>query len=171
MAVIKLENEYKVFECFYPLSNKLNKTILNAITRSKSKTNPLNDAFVFKMTDWNFNETYKLCLNDLLDFISCTIKKEFDLCDTNLKCNSCWGVIYNKGDYILPHSHSTEASYSFVYYLNAPKGSSPLIFSKFNYEVIPEFGKLVIFDSRLFHEVPKNKSENRACLVGNFSYV
>lgn len=168
MEVIKLENEYKILECFYPNSNKLNTTIFNIIKKAKSKTIPLDDVFVFKMTDWNLNETYEFCLEDFLNFISCTIKKEFNL---NLKCSTCWGVIYNKGDYILSHSHSTEATFSFVYYLNAPKGSSPLIFSKSNYKVIPEFGKLVIFDSRLFHEVPENKSENRACLVGNFSYV
>ena len=58
--------------------------------------------------------------------------------------------------------------YTFCYYINSPKGSSPLVFSTSKKKFKPELGKLLIFDARLFHEIPINKGEFRCVLSGNF---
>ena len=91
-------------------------------------------------------------------------------------CSESWGVIYDDGDYINAHTHkqgdlvdcSTPNYFSFVYYVNAPEGSSPLIFPTSGYELQPKSGNMVVFESRLRHEIPPNGGKNRSIIVGNF---
>ena len=52
--------------------------------------------------------------------------------------------------------------------VNAPKGSSPLVFVTSGRKIKPEAGKVVIFESRLNHAVPKTKSTDRCIISGNF---
>ena len=79
-----------------------------------------------------------------------------------------WGLLYNKGDEVTSHHHGGNL-FSFSYYVSAPKGSSPLIFTTSGYKIKPKEGQLIIFDSRLIHHIPKDKSEGRCVIVGNFS--
>tara|TARA_Y100001970_G_C14138135_1_gene805533 strand:- start:369 stop:911 length:543 start_codon:yes stop_codon:yes gene_type:complete len=82
-----------------------------------------------------------------------------------------WFAKYNKGDYTLKHTHMNYASYAFVYFVNSPKGSSPLVFTTSGKRIKPEEGKIVIFPPQLFHHVPKNKSDGRITLSGNVGMV
>lgn len=81
---------------------------------------------------------------------------------------NCWGAIYNKGDHTLPHNHSP-FSISFVYFVNSPNGSSPLTFTTTNKKIKAEEGKVVVFNSSLFHHVPKNNCDNRVVVAGNYA--
>ena len=58
-------------------------------------------------------------------------------------------------------------TFSFVYFVKTPKGSSPLIFTNSGKRIKAEEGKIVIFPGRLLHHVPKNKCEGRMTLAGN----
>lgn len=78
-----------------------------------------------------------------------------------------WGAIYNKGDYADPHHHGN-AIISFVYYVNAVEGASPLIFSDINEIYKPESGLCIAWDDGEEHEVPPNKCDNRIIIAGNF---
>lgn len=80
-------------------------------------------------------------------------------------CNS-WLANYSKGQYALSHHH-IPASFSFVYFVKSPKGSSPLIFTISRKRIKPDEGKVVIFPGNMLHHVPKNKCDGRMILAGN----
>ena len=63
------------------------------------------------------------------------------------------------------------ALYAFVYFVNSPKGSSPLVFTTSGKRIKPEEGKILIFPPQLFHHVPKNKCDGRITLSGNVGMV
>ena len=79
---------------------------------------------------------------------------------------TAWLTKYKVGDYTIPHDHRP-ATFSFVYFVKTPKGSSPLIFTNSGKRIKAEEGKIVIFPGRLLHHVPKNKCEGRMTLAGN----
>ena len=88
----------------------------------------------------------------------------------DLKLKELWGQYYKKGDYQSTHAHNP-LSWSFVYYVNAPKGSAPLVFSSSNKKIFPKPGMLVLFPSWLEHYVPKHKCEEiRSVVLGDFFY-
>ena len=78
----------------------------------------------------------------------------------------CWIARYNKGEYAQCHHHRPH-TWSWVYFVNCPKGSSPLVFPTSGKRIKPEAGKVVIFDAQLLHEVPKNRCDNRIVCAGN----
>ena len=78
-----------------------------------------------------------------------------------------WITRYDKGDYATEHHHLPCALFSFVYFINCPRGSSPLIFKASGKRIKAEEGKIVVFSSNLKHYVPKNRCENRFVLAGN----
>jgi hypothetical protein len=78
-----------------------------------------------------------------------------------------WFAKYGKGDYAKIHDHIPHALFAFVYFVNAPRGSSPLVFTTSGKRIKAEEGKVVIFPSMILHGVSKNKSENRITLSGN----
>ena len=57
-----------------------------------------------------------------------------------------------------------------MYYINTPKGSSPLVFSESRKKIYPKSGQMIIFPSWIRHEVPPNKCEGRSIIAGNFYY-
>ena len=85
-----------------------------------------------------------------------------------VKCNEMWGVTYQKGSILGPHTHSP-TTYTFAYNLNIPKNSPPLVFLNSGYRVKSKEGQLVIFESRLSHRVPLCKVNNRCVIAGCFS--
>ena len=88
----------------------------------------------------------------------------------DLKLRNLWGQYYKKGDYQITHAHNP-LSWSFVYYVNAPKGSAPLVFETTGTKIRPEEGKVIIFPSIMRHGVPKNNCKDRLTLVGNIPYI
>ena len=80
----------------------------------------------------------------------------------------CWFARYNKGDYTHSHAHKPH-TWSWVYFINTPRGSAPLIFTTSGKKVKAEAGKVVIFDAQVLHEVPKNKCDNRVVCAGNIT--
>ena len=88
------------------------------------------------------------------------------LSNYQLKVMQNWFAVYDKGDWVDYHCHFP-LSYSFVYFVNCPRGSSPLKFYYSGKKVKAEEGKLVIFPAHVRHSVPKNKCKNRVSLIGN----
>tara|TARA_Y100000593_G_scaffold47821_1_gene90479 strand:+ start:240 stop:740 length:501 start_codon:yes stop_codon:yes gene_type:complete len=80
-----------------------------------------------------------------------------------------WGQIYNIGDYQQAHHHKPR-NLSFVYYVNTPKGSAPLMFEDIDKNIPPQAGDLVIFPSWVKHYVPENNCKGRAIVAGNLKY-
>ena len=90
--------------------------------------------------------------------------------------DKCWGINcdieswiakYDEGHYTIDHDH-IPATYSFVYFLKCPKGSSPLIIE--GKRIKAEEGKIVIFHASQTHWCNPSKVNGRCCLVGNIRY-
>ena len=89
----------------------------------------------------------------------------------DLKLKELWGQYYKKGDYQIEHHHNP-LSWSFVYFVKAPKGSAPLVFTSSNKKIVPKAGMLVLFPSWIEHYVPKHKCEEiRSIVSGDFVYT
>tara|TARA_B100001996_G_C18437874_1_gene507174 strand:- start:2 stop:571 length:570 start_codon:yes stop_codon:yes gene_type:complete len=86
----------------------------------------------------------------------------------NFVIDSCWGVIYNKGDSVIKHNHFPY-SISFCYYVRTPSHSSPLIME--GRKMRMREGELLLFLSHYNHWVPKSKVDGRCVIVGNIKYI
>tara|TARA_B100001564_G_C20296843_1_gene515107 strand:+ start:44 stop:589 length:546 start_codon:yes stop_codon:yes gene_type:complete len=89
--------------------------------------------------------------------------------------DNCWNHIetwfskYDHDEYAREHCHYPHA-WGWVYFVNTPEGSSPLILSKSNTEIDAVAGKIVIFNAGINHHVPINKCLNRIVLAGNVGF-
>ena len=90
-----------------------------------------------------------------------------------LHLNELWGVIYEKGENSGRHNHYPNR-WSFVYYVNVPEGSAPLVICGENGEIeidaIPVAGGCILFPAWVNHYVPENNCKGRCSLVGNFNF-
>ena len=84
---------------------------------------------------------------------------------------STWAARLNKGQQTLEHDHLFYSTFAFVYFVNAPKGSSPLVFTTSGKKIKAEPGKLVLFPSPLKHKVPVNKCDNRVTIASNVTLI
>ena len=80
-----------------------------------------------------------------------------------------WAARLDKGQETLEHCHLHFCSLVYVYFVNTPKGSSPLVFPTSGKKVKAESGKLVLFPSSLYHKVPVNKCDNRVTIASNIN--
>ena len=165
-----INEKLQVEEYFYPLAEQNNPIFQSIISSVKKRNFARCHA---QMTDWNFRSKE---IDELVFWI--TNKAQNNMVNPyvkistsySLSCSDAWGLVCNQGDYLEDHRHDP-SMFSFVYYVNSPKGSSPLVFRTSGYEVNPEAGKVVIFNSRLLHEIPPNNCNGRYSFVGNLSAV
>jgi hypothetical protein len=83
------------------------------------------------------------------------------------RISECWGIHYNKGEYVFKHNHFPFAL-SFCYCVTAPEGSSPFIVEDEEIEPLP--GRIVFFHAHKYHNTLPNKSDGRCMIAGNISY-
>ena len=79
----------------------------------------------------------------------------------------CWGVLYNKGESVVSHTHFPY-TLSFVYYVNTPEGYSPLTLS--GHEIDIKEGQCIFFHPHLYHSVSPTQSNGRCVISGNILY-
>tara|TARA_B100000131_G_C17797652_1_gene484075 strand:- start:112 stop:615 length:504 start_codon:yes stop_codon:yes gene_type:complete len=77
-----------------------------------------------------------------------------------------WFAEYSKNEFTVIHDHAPYV-WSYVYFIQCPKGSSPLIFNTSGKRIKAEEGKVVIFPANVYHSVPPNKCDNRIVMAGN----
>ena len=80
-----------------------------------------------------------------------------------------WFAKYEEKQYTIDHDHRSDLL-AFVYFVNTPKGSSPLIFTTSGKKIKAEAGKIVVFPGTIRHCVPKNNCKNRLVLAGNIIF-
>ena len=90
--------------------------------------------------------------------------------ELKLKKGNVWGQLYKKGDYQVPHDH-IPYHISYVYYVNTPKGSSPLVFEESKKKLFPKAGEIVLFPSWLWHSIPSNNCDGRTVVAGDLYYT
>ena len=87
----------------------------------------------------------------------------------SFKLEECWGVEYNKGEYLQEHNHFPYVL-TFVYAVKMPKGSSALTIR--NKDVRLQEGECIFFLSSEFHRVKDNNNcDGRCVITGNYLYT
>ena len=150
----------------YPCAETLNPKLHNIILEKA-----VNRDFGATMTSWKECSDIKE-FRTIADWVYKIILGFDEKIDEifDLKLKELWGQYYNKGDYQISHQHNP-LSWSFVYFVKAPKGSAPLVFTSSNKKIVPKAGMLVLFPSWVEHYVPKHKCEEiRSIVSGDFFY-
>ena len=158
---MKVGERYTVHKRVYPFANKLNPKLHQIIL-----DNATIDDKGARMTSWKsygIKEFNLICTWIRNFLLSSSLTRHDDLI---LRDYDLWGQLYNEGSYQVPHDH-LPAHWSFVYYVNTPRGSSPLVFTTTGKRIKAEDGKVLIFPSTLFHHVPINKCDDRITYAGN----
>ena len=159
--MIEIYEKLKIAEFKYPNTESLN-PLLHDVIIEKNMNDNKPPAVHAKMSDWR---TEDKMFDIVKEFAEYNLVREFDV--EGIKCSECWSILYDNGDYVESHNHEP-SMYSFVYFVNTPENSSPLIFDTSGFKVQPEEGKMVIFDSKLNHHVPINYCAGRSIVSGNF---
>ena len=79
----------------------------------------------------------------------------------------CWFVYYRKDTELVPHDHFPYPI-TFVYYINCPEGSAPLILN--GEEHTMKEGQLIFFNGHDEHAVPTSEVDGRAVMTGCIAY-
>ena len=85
----------------------------------------------------------------------------FKICDA-------WGLLYKKGEGVEKHNHFPY-SLAFVYYVNTPEKSSPVILN--GEEIRPTAGQVLFFQGHHYHEVPPSNVDDRCVIAGLITYA
>ena len=164
---------FEIYKYSYPFADKVNPSLHRFIVENASVEDPLVPGTmqtVFQSKKLASTKEFQL----LIEYIkSLVLNIKYYIPPKNLQCKleliNWWGMIYNKGHFQIKHTHPP-AHWAFVYYINTPKGSSPLVFNKINKKIIPKSGEVVIFPAWTPHQVPPNRCEGRSSFVGNFMW-
>jgi hypothetical protein len=76
---------------------------------------------------------------------------------------------YQPGDHQTVHDH-LPCHWAFVYYVNTPKNSPPLIFDDCCFSYYPVSGQILVFPASMRHHVPTSQVSGRSNVVGNFYF-
>jgi hypothetical protein len=112
------------------------------------------------MTQWDCFNIKEF--NVLADYAKSLLDKPTKLVDL-------WGQVYNEGHYQTFHNH-IHNDWSFVYYVNTPPGSSPIVFRGMSKRIKPVAGMMLLFPGYVDHYVPPNKGVGRSIVAGNLVY-
>jgi hypothetical protein len=162
-----ISQDLNVLEERYPFSEKLNNDIINYLASQNQNFYELSykTNVKAKMSSWTLRSE---CFTPLCKWIASIFRSKIIYAPSEIRFDELWVSKYDHGDFTEPHAHFP-ALYSFVYFLNSPKGSSPLVFTQNRKKIKPEEGKVVIFPANVVHHVPKNKCQNRIVIAGNIS--
>ncbi len=162
--IVKPLTRYHIQEYVYDKGREINNILYHTIQDRRPAEERPNEAHC-TMTEWDLYSSDTL-VRDLVTWIYDKIDTDFDPPEHDLKTIETWGVTYKKGEDIDWHSHGN-ATYSFVYYVNTPPGSSPILFQKPDAVFEAKAGNVIIFESTRKHKVPPNDCEGRCAISGN----
>mgnify|MGYP003121899320 CR=1 FL=1 len=165
-----IDEKLFVDEFYYPDANIMNPLLYNVVT-SLPELQMKPGGVTGRMTWRDLHRHHIPEIDKLLSWVTGIIRQSvgsvYQTLDLNPQIKELWGVYYEEGTGITRHHH-LPYTHTFVYYVNAPEGSSPLVFTTSGHQLKPEAGKLVMFDSRLMHECPLNRARGRCIISGNF---
>lgn len=113
------------------------------------------------------NPKFQPLIDIVLSFCK-EISKTYFNTELEFKIFNCWGMLYEKGDYAVKHSHYP-STFAAVIYLEVDENSAPIIFEN-DLTVIPSSGSMIVFPAILHHEVPKSESK-RMVIAMNIDHV
>lgn len=155
----------------YPVHDFIKPRLLEIMNQAgfpnSQKTNVKAD-----MTEWNIEAKDISIMHEWISSLIAPKMKNFDEDNSwvkGLNFHNTWFARYNLGDKTTVHMHLPSV-FSWVYFLNTPEGSSPLVFPTSGREIEPIEGTLVVFPSCTYHSVPPNGCEGRIVMAGNISW-
>lgn len=158
---IQVQEKHDVFSAICPLN--INKQLIkDAKKQSYPNTNKTN--VKAKMSSW---QTHTPATKKLTNWIKELIVEVTQTPYIKYELNDAWFAHYNEGDHTVNHAHYPD-TWSFVYFVQSPPNSAPLVFTTSQSAVEPEQNRVVIFPSCVYHFVPHNKSNNRIVYAGNY---
>ena len=149
----------------YPFADILKQKLLVDM-ESTYFTNPQSDVIRAQMTSY---ETHSENISRLTSWIRTLIMENYNIKD-RLEFYNCWFVKYGMGDYNTTQFHHP-GSFSFVYFIQTPRGSSPLVFEHSKTKLHLKAGEVIVFPAWIRHYVPPNRCEGRSIVAGNFMYT
>jgi hypothetical protein len=122
------------------------------------------------MSDRRIHEQGNPVLSQFLSWLQKIITKNTHIFGKEgaLRLEEVWGTTFKKGDNITPHNHMPYA-WTWIFYVNVPPDSSPIVFSESKHTIPVAQGKLLIFEGRLMHEVPECATDGRCIISGNIA--
>tara|TARA_Y100000590_G_scaffold11943_1_gene14558 strand:+ start:409 stop:957 length:549 start_codon:yes stop_codon:yes gene_type:complete len=169
----------KIYTYQYPYADKVNPILHSWIMRTADTW----DKGTRKTAGWNVEDCYSHSppkeLKLVTDYISNllrNLKKDAYtpvlpqmFPEASLQLRNLWGQYYNRGDFQESHFH-VPYHWSFCYWVNTPRGSSPMVFTESKRKVSAKAGVVTLFPAYLWHHIPPNKCDERSVIVGNFYY-
>ena len=165
MDTIKITEKFELIIRNHPYADSFNKRLLEEILELQYVKNPVKSNITGKKSS-DFDGRYA---KTLTDWIQRVIKQHYPW-DFSTKLNGSWIADYGIDDYAVSHDHTRHGDFSFVYFINTPSGSSPLVFTTSDVKIEAVAGRLVIFPGNVLHHVPKNKCERRVTAAGNIIF-
>ena len=158
--VIGVNKELPIFTTIPKDYQEVNDSLLPLIQQYRSehsdsietnvKCNWRSDWFIHE--DNRFNEFNKWILE------ACSFVCQYHLnTQVNFSIANEWLMVYEKGDYAIPHDHFPFCL-SVIYYVDCDENAAPVVFEN-QLEVLPENGKLIIFPSSVSHEVKQTEGK------------
>ena len=152
----------KVLVEYHPFHESIKKKILE--DNFNFIRNAIVDGYASNLrAERTVGEYYPKSVDLIKEWVINIIRNDYGGFDYNI---DAWVAKYSEGDYAIEHDHIPYA-FSYVYFVNTPKGSSPLVFSTSGKRIKAEEGKVIIFPGSLRHHVPKNRCEGRVIIAGN----
>ena len=164
MRPVEISNRTNIYIHEYPFSELMNPIIHKRIISNLS----FNDRGT-QQTAWKSDQNEFLIISNYVLKLLQEPDFRISIYGSKLVLISLWGMIYNEGDHQVIHDH-LPSHWSFVYYVNTPDGSAPIVFDQCDKVIHPKSGEILIFPGHLRHYVPTNNCEGRSALVGNFYY-
>ena len=170
---MKIREDHYIIEKSYPFANSIKDKILDQINNFSF----IRDMYNIDGGSSNVKAPQTSAIQDATNIssVKLLLKWILDLLpnhsNDNFRVENFWVVHYSREDFTVSHCHYP-AQWSWVYFVNSPKGSSPLVFTTSGKRIKAEEGKVVIFSGDILHHVPKNKCNDRIVLAGNiFSHL
>ena len=164
MPILRHTENVNVITAKYPDLSINKQLYTDAHTIGWKETN-VSTVRVTHMSEWWVESP---AIDTIVDWVAHTIQQNIHYTvDHTFTIVSTWFAKYSKDDYSVPHHH-IPTQYSFVYYVNAPEGSSPLLLPSSNTSIPVEEGLLVILPMGTIHGVDKCPVDDRLVLAGNF---
>ena len=150
---------------------KINNKIKKVIDKQGDKQNHRSNVKA-QMTLWHMQneDGFKELSAILIDCVEKISKIRYKM-DTKFKIDTMWGMKYKSEETAVGHNH-WPATWSCVYYLNAPEGASGLLFNEVGDQGVErkiEEGLLIFFPGDLVHSVRPSKFKGyRYAVSANF---
>ena len=171
---IKVKENLPVIVERHPYYESINKKLMeqvNSLSFHESDRYDLTNirGSTYSFGDDDIGSTIKLIKDWIKELIAINIYRHPTLPLSNFEF---WFARLNeeKGQLTWDHDHLLNSTLSAVYFVNTPKGSSPLVLTTTGRKIKAEEGKLVIFPASLRHKVPQNRCKNRITLACNIKF-